>query len=192
MCICRWTSSTASCEAASSTFLTRSGQPWGVTSCLGKENRLGPKVKLASWAGQGSFLQFERGRFLHCCIFEVTIYVSDLGAPIVRVTFGFIDSPSVLADGSFGTKVANLLPPSCNPVPLIEPLCCIFSYCFGRSRPFFCECVILFHNLRPYARDPGHRRSSCHGGVGPRHGDHAQQQPFFELKSVSLLQLCGN
>ncbi|CAE7528580.1 CSMD3 [Symbiodinium sp. CCMP2592] len=29
----------------------------------------------------------------------VTIYVSDLGAPIVRVTFGFIDSPSVLADG---------------------------------------------------------------------------------------------
>eukprot|EP00439_Symbiodinium_sp_Y106_P053055 s1728_g7.t1 len=28
----------------------------------------------------------------------VTIYVSDLGAPIVRVTFGFIDSPSV-ADG---------------------------------------------------------------------------------------------
>ena len=144
MCICRWTSSTASCEAASSTFLTRSGQPWGVTSCLGKENRLGPKVKLASWAGQGSFLQFERGRFLHYCIFEVTVYVSDLGAPIVRVTFGFIDSPSVLADGSFGTKVANLLPPSCNPFPLIEPLCCIFRIAPADPDLFFVNVSFCF------------------------------------------------
>ena len=133
MCICRWTYSTASCGVASSTFLTRSGQPWEVTSCLGKA--LG---KCRS-TGLGFFrISIFRIEAQVCrTSFEVTIYVSDLGAPIVRVTFGFIDSPSVLADGTFGRKeLINVLPPSSNPFPDLW-------YCLGSCRLLFLVLLVL-------------------------------------------------